>query len=68
MHTIQALIFALLVDVVEVAQHLDCCDVRARVIDNAFTAVLHQIFEKLQSLIHEMLTSPYAGYRPIRTL
>ena len=48
--TIDTLIFTLLVDVVEVPQHLDGADVGARVVDNALTAVLHEVLKQLKSL------------------
>jgi hypothetical protein len=37
--TVDALVLALVVDVVEVAEHLDGADVAARVIDDALRAV-----------------------------
>ena len=48
--TVDALIFALLVDVVEVSQHFYGGDVRTGIIDNTFTPVLDQVFQELQCL------------------
>lgn len=39
LHTILALIFALVVYVMEVSEHLECGDVGTRVVDNSLTAV-----------------------------
>ena len=44
------MIFALLVDIVEVSQHFYGRDVRTGIIDNTFTPVLDQVFQELQCL------------------
>jgi hypothetical protein len=55
MRTIQPLVFALLVDVVEVAKHFDGGDVRPRVVHHALGPVLDEIFEQLEGLCNPIL-------------
>ena len=49
--TVDALVFALVVDVVEVAKDLDRGEVRAGLVDHTLRAVLHNVFEELERLV-----------------
>lgn len=49
--TVDALILALLVDVVKVAQDFDHRDVGARIVDNTLRAVLDEVLEQLERLV-----------------
>jgi hypothetical protein len=66
--TIDALIFALLVDVVEATKHFDGGDMRSSVIDDTFGSLSYQILEQLQGLAWKITVSqveragqPYRG-------
>jgi len=58
MLTVETLILALFVNVVEVTEHFNSGDVRASIVYDAFTAVFDQVLEKLESLIN---LSPLSG-------
>jgi len=45
--TIDALVLALFVDIMEAAQHFECGDMGASIIDDALGTMLHEILEKL---------------------
>lgn len=47
---VDSLVFALVVNVVEVAQHLDHGEVAARVVNHTFRAVFDEVFEQLKGL------------------
>ncbi len=51
MHTINPLVLPLLINIMEIPQHLNGRDMGSSVINNAFTSVLDDVFEKLESLL-----------------
>lgn len=57
--TIYTLIFALVINVVEVPQHLDRAYMGAGIVHDSLAAVLNQVFKQLQSLVY---LSPLAGF------
>lgn len=48
--TVDSLILALLVDIVEVSEHFDSRQMGTGVVDNALAAVFHDVFQQLQGL------------------
>ncbi len=48
--TIDTLILAFLINIVETSEHFDGTNVGTRIIDNALAPVLDQVFKQLQSL------------------
>ena len=48
--TIDSLILALLIHIIEISEHLDGANVGARIIDDALAPILDQVFEQLEGL------------------
>ena len=48
--TIDSLILALLIHIIEISEHLDGPNVGTRIIDDALTPVLDQVFQQLERL------------------
>jgi hypothetical protein len=50
-HTVETLILALLINIMEIPEHLYGRNVRTRIVDDPFAPVFDEIFEKLKGLL-----------------